>query len=395
MKRHKVSIKKKGFMSRICSCIPLSLVNIRYILTVHNHHSDSMMKHATTNKVILGMLLFLLVTTVVNVKATTTTDDTTTEEDDDTTTETETTDSTITEDNDLNDREVSVITSPSLVEIESELESGGTEDSFKIEVAVGPNGAEFKVEFETESTTNETEREFEVQFSKLVEYLDVNENGVYDDSTDTDLQTLELVNFEPLVYTVENTVDGPIHIIDVLTTDGVFGARVYAVGDFTEINGSIIVPTQVKIDVMIMNFNFTDVSSQLALKVELSTEVEMSFDDSTEDEDEGRAVSEAEMDILLTDVTGFFSWKESAEIDGTTYPVNSSIHEVTATEQEIFLNYPQGNEIIHDPKIGFENLLLVGGNPLPIPEILADNLLPISIGLAIVVIGVVVVVRRR
>jgi len=353
------------------------------------------MKHATINKVILGMLLFLLVTTAVNVNATTTDDDTTTEDDDTTTeTETETTDST-TSDDDSNEREVSVIVSPTLVEIESELESGGIEDSFTIEVEVGPNGAEFKVEFETGSEANETEREFEVEFDELVEYLDVNGNGVYDDSVDTDIQTVELVSFEPLVYTVETTPDGPVHIIDVLTTDGMFGARVYAVGDFTEINGSTIAPTQVKIDVMIMSFNFTDPASQLALKVELSSEVETSFDDSTEDEEDGRAVSEAEMDVLLTDVTGFFSWKESAEIDGVTHLVNSSIHEVTATETEIYLNYPQGDEIIHDPKIGFENLLLTGGSPLPIPEILVDNLVPISIGAAIVIIGVAVAIKRR
>jgi hypothetical protein len=355
-----------------------------------------MMKHATINKVILGMLLFLLVTTAVNVNATTTDDDTTTEDDDTTTetgTETETTSTD--DDDDLNDREVSVITSPTLVEIESELESGGIEDSFTIEVEVGPNGAEFKVEFETGSSTNETEREFEVEFDELVEYLDVNDNGVYDDSVDTDIQTLELVSFEPLVYTLENTADGPVHIIDVLTTDGVFGARVYAVGDFTDLNGSIIAPTQVKIDVMIMGFNFTDPSSQLALKVELSSELETSFDDSTEDEEDGRAVSEAEMDVLLTDITGFFSWKESAEIDGVTHLVNSSIDEVTATETDIYLNYPQGDEIIHDPKIGFEDLLLTGGSPPPIPEILADNLLPISIGVAIVVVGVAFVLKRR
>ena len=77
---------------------------------------------------------------------------------------------------------------------------------------------------------------------------------------------------------------------------------------------------------------------------------------------------EAEIDILMTDINGFFSWKESAEIDGVTHSVNSSIHEVSATEQEIYLNYPQGDEIIHDPKIGFENLLLSRslptGNPL-------------------------------
>ncbi|MFW9767552.1 MAG: hypothetical protein ACFFF9_04485 [Candidatus Thorarchaeota archaeon] len=346
------------------------------------------MKHARIKTVILGMLLFMLVTTAVNVNATTTTDDTTTE-DDDTTTDTETTSS----DDDLNDREVSVVTSPTLVEIQSELESGGIEDSFKIEVEVGPNGAEFKVQFETESGTNETEREFQVEFQELVEYLDVNDNGVYDDSVDTDIQILQLVSFEPLLYSVENTADGPVHIIDVLTTDGVFGARVYAVGAFTEINGLTIAPTQVKIDVMITGFNFTDPSSQLALKVELSSALETSFDDSTEDEEDGRAVSEAEMDVLLTDVTGFFSWKESAEIDGVTYQVNSSIHEVSATETEIFLNYPQGNEIVHDPKIGFENLLLTGGFQLP--AILADNLLPISVGVAIVIVGVAVVIKRR
>jgi hypothetical protein len=355
-----------------------------------------MMKHATLNKAILGMLLFLLVSSIVNVNATTTTEDETAEEEDDTTTEDETETSTSGEDDDdSNDREVTIFATDTYVEIESELESGGFEDSFAIEVEVGPNGAEFKVEFETESGSNETEREFEVEFDSLIEFIDVNENGVYDDSVDDDIQTLELVSFEPLVYTIENTADGPVHIINVLTTDGIFGARVYAVGDFTEINGSVIAPTQVKIDVYIRNFNFTEVDSLLALKVELSTELETSFDDETEDEEDGRAIDEAEMDVLLTDVTGFFSWKESAEIDGVTHLVNSSIDEVTATEQEIYLSYPQGSDIVHDPKIGFENLLLAGGNSLPIPQALADNIVPISIGVAIIVIGVIAVSRRR
>lgn len=338
------------------------------------------MKHATLNKVILGMLLFLLVSSVVNVKASTTTDD---ESETDTSGE---------DDDDSNDREVTINATPTYVEIDSELESGGVEDSFQIAVEVGPNGAEFKVEFETESGTSETEREFEVQFDELIEFIDVNDNGVYDDSIDDDVQTLELVSFDPIVYTVENTTDGPVHIIDVLTTDGIFGARVYAVGDFTMINGNVIAPTQVKIDVFIRNFNFTQVDTLLALKVELSTELETSFDDSTEDEVDGRAIDEAEMDVLLTDVTGFFSWKETAVIDGVTHLVNSSIDEVTATEQDIYLSYPQGNEIVHDPKIGFENLLIVGGSPL---DILTDNIIPISFGVAIIIIGVVAMRIRR
>ncbi len=353
------------------------------------------MKHATLNKAILVMLLFLVLSSAVSAKAQTTTEDDTTEDETETTVDDGTETTSTGDDDHSNDREVSVSATPTYVEIQSELESGGVEDSFKISVEVGLNGVEFQVEFETESAINETEREFEVQFDKLVEYLDVNENGVYDDSIDTDIQTLDRVSFEPIVYMVENTANGPIHVIDVLTTDGVFGARVYAIGDFTEINGTIIAPTQVKIDVFIRGFNFTQVDSQLALKVELSTELETSIDNETEDEEDGRALNEAAVDVLLTDVTGFFSWKEFAEIDGVTYPVNASVHELSSTEQEIYLNYPQGSEIIHDPKIGFENLLIVGGNSLPIPAIIADNILPISIGVAVVIIGVIAVSRRR
>ena len=354
-----------------------------------------MMKHATINKALLGLMFLLLVTSVVGVNATTTTDDTTTED------ETETTSTT--GDDDSNDREVTVNVTDTHAEIESELESGSTEDSFKIEVDVGLDGVEFKIEFETESATNETEREFEVSFSELVEYRDVNDNGVYDDSVDTDVQTLELDSFEPIVYTLANVSGIPVHIFDVMTTDGVFGARIYATGDFADINGSIIAPTQVKIDVMINNFTFTDVNTSLALKVELEASVDTSLDAETEDESEGRASDEAAIDFLMTDVNGFFSWKESAEIDGVTHMVNSSIHETSATEQEIYLNYPQGDEIIHDPKIGFENLLLSTSTStsgtqttVNIVEILADNYLPIiAVVGAIAIIGVIVIAKRR
>ena len=349
-----------------------------------------MMKHATINKAILGMVFLLLVTSIVTVNATTIAEDETTEEETETISEDETETESEDED-DSNDREVQVTVTDTHAEIQSELESGGIEDSFKIEVDVGADGVEFKVEFETESVTNETEREFEVDFSELVEYLDINDNGVYDEENDTEIQTVVLDSFEPIAYTIENTTDGPVHIFDVLTTDGVFGTRIYATGDFTEINGSVVAPTQVKIDVMILNFNFTEVDSQLALKVELSTSLETSYDDETEDEEDGRASDEASVDVQMTDLNGFFSWKESAEIDGVTHSVNSSIHEASETEQEIYLNYPQGDEIIHDPKIGFENLLLAGTAPLVISEYV-----PIIAGVvAIAIIGVIVVAKRR
>lgn len=344
-------------------------------------------------------MFILLVTSLVNVSATTTTDDDTTTEDETETTSTETeTETTTGMDDHTNEREVSVSVTPTHAEIESQLETGGTEDSFKIEVDIGEGGVEFKIEFETESTVNATERSFEVDFDSLVEYIDVNENGVYDDSVDTDIQTLDLISFSPIAYSIGNASGVPVHIFDVMTTDGIFGARIYATGDFANVNDSIIAPTQVKIDVMINNFNFTDDNSQLALKVELGSELETSFDDNTEDENEGRAVDEAALDFIMTDINGFFSWKESAEIDGVTHMVNSSIHEISATETEIFLNYPQGNEIIHDPKVGFESLLIGPSNMgvNPIGDLLQSEYLPIiAAGAAIVVIGVIIIVKRR
>ena len=354
------------------------------------------MKHPTRNKAILVMLLILVLTTAVRVKAQTTTEDETTQVDDNTTTDDNT--HTAGDDgsgDDSNNREVNVNVMAFYAEIESQLESGGTEDSFKIEVVAGSDGVQFKVGFETETGVNETGREFEVNFKELIEYLDVNGNGVYDDSIDTEVQTLMLNSFNPIAYTVENTADGPVHVFDVVTTDGVFGAKIYAAGAFTDINGSLIAPTQVKIDVAIRGFNFTESASQLALKVEFSSESEASYDGVTEDEEDGRAVGESAVDVSMTDVNGFFSWKQTAMIDGVLHQVNSSIHEMSATEQDIYLNYPQGNEIIHDPKIGFENLLIAGGNPLPIVGFLSDNLVPISAGAAIIILGAIVVVKRR
>jgi hypothetical protein len=75
--------------------------------------------------------------------------------------------------------------------------------------------------------------------------------------------------------------------------------------------------------------------------------------------------------------------------------VNSSIHEVTSTEQEIYLNYPQGDEIIHDPKIGFENLLLSSGVQPFINPLSSENL-PIVVGVvAIAVLSVIVITKRK
>ena len=356
-------------------------------------------------KALLFMVLFLLVSSVSSVNAQDGDDDDETETDETETEETNTDevndddddddDGVSDDDEDRNRREVEVFVTPTNVEIESKLESGGTEDSFKIEVSTSLDGVEFKVEFETENSTVETEREFEVEFEEIVEFIDDNGNGIYDKETDTDVQTMELSSFKPIVYSVENTADGPIHILEVNTTDDVFSAMVFAAGEFADINGTVIAPTQVKIDVIIQGFDYQENDSQLALEVKLEASMETSYQEVTEDEEDGRADDEVAVDVIMDEITGFFSWMESAEVDGVSYPVNSSIVETSAIEQKIYLNYVRGDIIIHDPKIGFENLL-IGSSIVPgIDGILADNFIPIAAVAAIAIVGIIVVAVKR
>lgn len=364
-------------------------------------------------KTLLVMMLFLLVSSAAVVNAQTDSqedgqDDEVEDEFDDTTIETsddnhdDDDDGVSDDDESRNERNVQVYVTETTAEIESKLESNGTENSFKIEVAAGLNGLEFKLEYETENTTLETEKEFEVQFKEIVEFIDDNGNGVYDDESDTDVQTMELASFNPIDYRIVNTTNGDLHMFNVTTMDEVFTAIVYAAGEFADINGTIVAPSQIKIDVIIRNFNYLNDTSQLALKVKLEVSGETSYDDETEDEEDGRATNEAAIDLTVEGMDGFFSWKESAEIDGITYPVNASIDEVQPGEQKLYLNYVRGNEIIHDPKLGLENILVLSsdlpsGTDLPgLTDLLEnDYLLPAIIVGAIVVVGLVVAVKRR
>ncbi len=353
---------------------------------------DSMKKHALITNALIVAMLFLVMSSVVNVNAqTTTTGDDDDDEHDDGTTETENEDS----NDDSNERGVEVQVSPNQVQIESRLESGENEDSFNIEVSTGSDGVDFKVSYETETGGTETGNEFEVEFQEIVEYIDSNDNGVYDNEVDNDTQVMKLMNFQPIIYTVENRTEGDVHIFDISTTDGVFTAVAYIPTDFIVVNGTVVAPSQMKIDIIIDGFNYTDTSSQLALMIKLHSQTETSHDDETEDEEDGRATDETEVDFTMTGFNGFFSWVETAVIDGVEYPVNSSIDEVSSGETNLYLNYAHGELIIHDPKIGFENILIDTNGNLSFDNILASGYLPlIAIG-AIAALLLIIIIKRR
>jgi hypothetical protein len=361
-------------------------------------------KKKLLGNVLMLLIMFLLVSSVTSVSAQD--DDTTTTEvedddddDDSTTTEVEDDDEdddgVDDDEEDLNEREVEVEVTASEATIKSKLKSGENEAEFKIKLSTSTEGVKYKLEYETEDNATEIELEFTVKFSEIVEYIDEDGDGLYNSSIDTELQTLQLNDFLPIGYHVENETDGVVHILDVSTSDGVFSVRTYATGEFADINGTIVTPTEVKIDVMIQDFDYLNDTSQLALKVKLEAEAETEHDDETEDEEEGRATDEAEVDVMMNGFDGFFSWKEFAEVDGVTYPVNASPVEEDEGDEKIYLNYPHGNVIIHDPKVGVENILLTPAGPSPLDGILASGYLPIIAVAAFAIVGLAIVAKRR
>jgi len=257
-----------------------------------------------------------------------------------------------------NKREIEIEYEEDEVQIESKRYIDGIENEIKIQMKTGDEGLEFKFEYEKDTETIETEIEFKVKITEIVEYIDEHDDGFYNDSVDEKVQVYKIDEFDPIIYTTDIINNETVHVLSVLTTDGVFSATIYMTGEFTKINEVLVAPTQMKIDIGIHGFNYTESESALALKVKLESEREVSYehDDETEDEEDGRASNEEGIDIALGDYVGFFSWIETAMIDGVEHVVKATPIKTELGENKMYLNYPRGNEIIHDPKIGLANM---------------------------------------
>ena len=102
---------------------------------------------------------------------------------------------------------------------------------------------------------------------------------------------------------------------------------------------------------------------------------------SDEDYYEEREETEDEKEVFIeNDVyTGIFSWKETALIDGVEMEVLTNNLEVDVEDENIqilLLNYPRGNHIYHDPKIGISILIEASPNALT-PIIITSTLIAV------------------
>ena len=275
----------------------------------------------------------------------------------------------------LNEREIEIKFSDSEFKIESHLTNGDIINEIEFKVKYDAEGLSIEVSYEEEyegegpqiatttfeedledGNSDEFELEFEAKFRKLIEFVDLDDNGMYNESIDQTIQEVELNSFQPISYTTSIvSPDTTLYYIIVNTTDGVFAAHIFFVEEFTLVDQTLVTPTQTKIDIEINNFNFLDSNSQLALYVKLESEIDYEEEEETDDEREGYASDEAGVITKSIGYSGIFTWKENATIDGVVMDVLANTLDVDdddEIEQKLILNYPRGNHIYHDPKIG-------------------------------------------
>ena len=293
---------------------------------------------------------------------------------------------------DENRRKLEIETSDNEVQIESSLEVDGISNEFKVKIQTEDEGLKIKFEFEIDNETLETEIEYKIVLSEIIEFIDTSADGFYNDSVDQEIQILKLDEFKPIVYATEVIANDTVHIFTVETIDGVFSATAYVTTEFTVVNDIIVAPTQLKVDFGIHNFNYTEPDSVLALKVKFESEFEVDYehDDETEDEEFEHADNEQEVEIAAGDYIGFFSWIETAMVDGVEQVVKATPIETSEGENKMYLSYPRGTEIIHDPKVGIANVIQT-----PTSVVGSSEILIISAVAILTVTGLTVLFRKK
>ena len=267
---------------------------------------------------------------------------------------------------DLNERSIEVENSADEAQIESTLRQGDIKDKITIKIQTEDEGLKIKVGYSKDDRNSELEVEFEILFSTLIEFIDDNSDSIFTQDQDTLLQEIQLDSFNDFQYShylIKNTTK--MHYFQISTTDGNLIFHIFFVEEYYELNNTLLLPTQLKIDIEIANYTYSDNSSQLALVMDIESEGEFDEDDETEDESNGYTQNEEWIQTSPADISGFFSWSQHALVDNVVKNVSVNVISQTGENlQKVYLNYPRGSLIYHDPKIGIKGIIRLPVNPI-------------------------------
>ncbi|MFX1568452.1 MAG: hypothetical protein ACFFCV_08800 [Promethearchaeota archaeon] len=261
----------------------------------------------------------------------------------------------------LNKRDIEIHTEGSEILIDSIRRNDNNKDEIRSQITYDEEGLKIEIRYRPD-LESEFDLEFGIIFRELIEFVDINQNGIYEPEIDQKIQEVPLNEFRSAIYESSNISNNTkLHYIQIQTENEIFIIHIYFAEEFALVEQSLVTPTQAKIDIEISHFIFINESSNLALDIELEYEGNYEEKEETEDEKEGFAEDEEGVATTINDFTGFFTWKRNATIDGISKQIHVSevkIDKFNEHEQSLYINYPKGEIIYHDPKIGIENILI-------------------------------------
>lgn len=274
------------------------------------------------------------------------------------------------------ERQLKITTETNTAKVKSEFENQTVENEFQVKLRTD-GGVRIDFSFGTEINTTETELEVNVRFRQLIEFVDNNGDGLPNGYEN--VQTIDLTNkafSSPTVTQITSTDDETGYKLEthIQGQTYVFQVIVETFPTFAVVNNTLIAPTESKITIAIKDFPYQQ-NGSLALTAKIESEKEI------EEKTNG---DEKELEIKSANATGFFSWNNTAQIDGISKQVKSN----TATDNGrlVTLAYPNGQNIVHDPKIGITLSPVSSGSGLFGPGL--QVYLIVAIVLAALIIGI-------
>ena len=271
-----------------------------------------------------------------------------------------------------------VKTSISDDEIEVKLEREAADSESEIEFKLDLSEAKFKLKYEEENEVMESEQKLEVRLTRLLEFVDGDGDGAYDegetilssyaigsdgDDLSGDVPENGSINWaQPSISDITSgTTSGK--MVEARGSFGpgenaTFGIDIMVFGDFTMLNGSQLMPTDVKIDFLILDFPYTANNSQVGLLMKTKTKQEQERENEHIDSDEDGIVASSTTDLAAVNLA--FTWKSMATVDGVDEAVGTTVLRESVEnepdefefEQRFVLSYARGDSIVHDPVAG-------------------------------------------
>jgi hypothetical protein len=251
-------------------------------------------------------------------------------------------------------RELKIESENGSVTVESKSENKTVENEFEIKFST-EEGIRLDLGFSSETNATEFELEVKVLFYQLVEFVDQNGDGV--PSAGEEVQTMDLTAkaYSSSTVTQITSKDGESGYkfeSHIMNEAFVFQIIAEIFPTYALVNDTIVKPMEMKITIVIKDFPYEE-SGALALMIKATSEMEI--------EREYGDVEE-EIEVKSATAEGYFSWSKEVWVDSVSKEVKSSVVN-TEKGKLIALSYPNGKDIVHDPKLGVSLVSSVAGLP--------------------------------